>query len=156
MSKPHRKAQRARNKRYVPKPIRTPMLIGAELVLRPLEQIIDRLEIDGTVDVDGRGTPVFQDGDGQWYEAAGAIEGLMWHIEMLAIRHGMDLPLDGMRELVTAFRYLVPVQPSTMAKLRLAMPELRRVLSMADPDEQISLMRQTQIKAELEAQGVGA
>lgn len=48
--------QRARHRaqRRVERPMRTPMLVGADLVLRPLESIIDRLEIDGTVEVDSR------------------------------------------------------------------------------------------------------
>lgn len=148
MSNPHRKARR--NKRYVPKAIRTPMIVGTDLVLRPLEAIVDRLEIDGTVDVDGKGNPVFQAGDGEWYDAAGAIEGVHKHFDMFATRHKLTLPLDCLRELSIAFRYCVPVQQSTMQKLRTALPALRRAMSMADPDEQVDLLRQTQIWAELE------
>lgn len=150
MSKPHRTARR--NKRYVRRPVRTPMIVGTDLVLRPLEAIVDRLEIDGTVDVDGKGNPVFQAGDGEWYDAAGAIEGVMWHMEMWATRHRRELPLDGLRELVIAFRYCVPVQMSTMQKLRTALPLLRRAMGTGNPDEQVDLLRQTQIRAELEAQ----
>jgi len=148
MSKPHRQARRT--KRYTPRPVRTPMLVGTDLVLRPLEAIVDRLEIDGTVDVDGKGNPVFQAGDGDWYDAAGAIEGVMWHFDMMATRHGLTLPLDGLKELVIAFRYCVPVQASTIRKLRAALPVLRKSMSLAAPDEQVDLLRQTQIKAEME------
>ena len=146
--------QRARHRaqRRIERPVRTPMLVGTDLVLRPLESIIDRLEIDGTVDVDQKGTPLFKAGDGQWYDAAGAIEGVMWHLEMLATRHGLTLPLDGLNELVIAFRYEVPVQESTVAKLRMALPVLRRVMATANPDDQIDILQQTRIKAELEAQ----
>jgi hypothetical protein len=148
MSNKYRKQRRA--KRYVPKPVRTPMIVGTDLVLRPLETIIDRLEIDGTIDVDGKGNPVFPTSDGEWYDAAGAIEGVMWHMEMHATRHSLTLPLDGLKELVIAFRFCVPVQNSTMQKLRTAMPVLRRAMSLAKPDDQIDLLRQTQIRAELE------
>lgn len=148
MSKPHRKARRS--KRYTPREIRTPMIVGTDLVLRPLETIVDRLEIDGTVDVDGKGNPVLRASDGEWYDAAGAIEGVMWHMEMHATRHGVTLPLDGLKELVIAFRFCVPVQNSTMQKLRAAMPVLRRAMSLAKPEDQIDLLRQTQIRAQLE------
>lgn len=148
MSNKYRKQRRT--KRYVPKAVRTPMIVGTDLVLRPLEAIIDRLELDGMIDVDGKGNPVFRAGDGEWYDAAGAIEGVMWHMEMHATRHGLTLPLDGLRELVIAFRFCVPVQNSTMQKLRTALPVLRRVMSMAKPDDQVDLLRQTQIRAELE------
>lgn len=148
MSCKYRKQRRA--KRYVPKPIKAPMIVGTDLVLRPLEAIIDRLEIDGTVDVDGKGNPVFRAGDGEWYDAAGAIEGVMWHFGTYSERHGVELPLDALRELVIAFRYCVPVQASTMQKLRAAMPVLRRVMGMADTNEQIDILRVVQIRAELE------
>ena len=153
MSNPHQHARRAkrRNKAYKPRPVRTPMLVGSELVLRPLERIIDRLEIDGTNDVDGRGTPVIQDGNGEWYDAAGGLEGVQWHFEMMATRHGLTLPLDGLRELVIALRYCVPVKASTMAKLRDALPVLRRAMATADKDDQVDLLQQTRIKAEMEA-----
>ncbi|WP_028354788.1 hypothetical protein [Bordetella petrii] len=148
MSNKYRKQRRA--KRYVPRPVRTPMIVGTDLVLRPLEAIVDRLEIDGTVDVDGKGNPVFQAGDGEWYETAGAIEGVMWHFDMMATRHGLTLPLDGLKELIIAFRYCVPVQASTMQKLRAALPVLRKVMGTGNPNEQVDLLRQTQIRAELE------
>ncbi|WP_026641151.1 hypothetical protein [Bordetella petrii] len=152
MSNPFRKTRREkrRNKPYRRRAVHTPMLVATDLVLRPLEAIVDRLEIDGTVDVDGKGNPVFQAGDGNWYDAAGAIEGVMWHFDMMATRHGRTLPLDGLKELVIAFRYCVPVQASTMQKLRAALPVLRKTMSLAAPDEQVDLLRQTQIKAEME------
>src|SRR5690606_8153857 len=126
MSNPFRKARREkrRNKPYRRRAVHTPMLVATDLVLRPLEAIVDRLEIDGTVDVDGKGNPVFQAGDGRWYDAAGAIEGVHQHFDMYATRHDVSLPLEGLQELVIAFRFCVPVQASTMRKLREALPVL--------------------------------
>lgn len=154
MSNPHNRARRAkarRNKPYRPRPVGAPMLAAAELVMRPLERIVDRLEIDGMVDVDGRGVAVFQDGDGHWCDAAEGVEGLRCHFEMMGIRHGLSLPLDGLAELVTAFRYCVPVQLGTMVKLRAALPVLRKAMALGDPADQVDLLQQTRIKAELEA-----
>lgn len=152
MSSPHRRARRAkRQKTYREKPVHAPMLVASALVLGPLEAIVDRLEIDGTVDVDGRGNPIIQDMQtGEWYDAAGGIEGLCWHLDMHCTRHGVSLPLDGLRELHIAFKYCAPVQASTMRKLREALPILRRAMAMADKSDQLDLMRQTMIKAELE------
>lgn len=153
MSNPFRKARREkrRNKPYRQRAVYTPMLVATDLVLRPLESIVDRLEIDGTVDVDGKGNPVFQAGDGRWYDAAGAIEGVMWHFEMFCTRHRRELPLDSLRELHIALKYIKPVMGSTLAKLKKDMPALRRAMAMADSDDQLDLLQQTRIKAELEA-----
>lgn len=151
MSKPHRKARRARQKRYVPRPVRTPMLVGADLVLRPLMQIIDQIELHGTVDTDARGVPQFLASDGRWYDSASAIEGVIWHFEMMATRHSLALPLDGLRELHIALKFLVPVRESTLIKLRSDMPKLQRALALGNPDDQIDLVQQTRIKEALES-----
>lgn len=127
------------------------MLIAADLVLRPVEQIIEQIDRDGTVNVDSRGFPQFQAGDGKWYESAGGIEGVIWHFEMWCTRHGKDLPLQPLRDLHTALKYLVPIQERTMAGLRESMPQLRRALSVADPDDALDILHQTQIKAAMEA-----
>src|SRR5690606_33886464 len=151
MSNPYRKTRREkrRNKPYRQRAKHAPMLVASDLVLRPVEAIIDRLEIDGTVDVDGKGNPIFQAGDGEWYDAAGAIEGVIWHFEMFCTRHGRELPLDSLRELHIALKYIKPVMGSTLAKLKKDMPALRRAMAMANPNDQLNLLRQTQIKAEL-------
>lgn len=151
MSNPFRKARREkrRNKTYRPRAKHAPMLVASDLVLRPLEQIIEQLVRDGTSITDSKGYPVFQAGDGQWYPSDEAIEGVIWHFEMFCTRHGRELPLDGLRELYIALHYIKPVMESTLAKLKDAMPALRRAMAMADPDDQLDLLQQTRIKAEL-------
>lgn len=147
MSNPHRKARRA--KRYQPKPVRHPMLVGASLVMFPLQQIVNQLDLHGTVDTDSKGVAQFMATDGRWYESAPAIEGVIWHFEMMCTRHGLVLPLDGLRELHIALKYIVPIQNSTMVKLRAALPVLQRAMGLADRQDQIDLLQQTRIRAEL-------
>ena len=150
MSSKHRKSRR--HKFYRPKPVHAPMLVASALVLGPLEAVVDRLEIDGTVDVDGRGNLVIQDPQaGEWYDAAGGIEGLIWHLDMHRTRYGVVLPLDGVRELHIAFKSCAPVQASTIRKRRAAIPVLQRAMALVNKDHQIDLLRQTQMKAAMEA-----
>lgn len=137
-----------RNKRYVPKPVRPPMLIGAELAMRPLEQIIEQIARDGTINTED-GVPVFLTSDG-WYQSAEAIEGMIWHLEMYCARHGRALPLDPLRSLHAALVEMEPIGQGLLADLITSMPALRRAMSLADPEDQLDLLRQTQIKAELE------
>lgn len=141
-------SQKPRRK-YRPKDVRTPMLVGTDLVLRPLERIIEQIERDGTVNASRRGVPIFQQ-DGKWYETAAAIEGVIWHFETFAARHQIDLPLDALRELHTALKYLVPVFERTLTGVKAALPVLRRAMSLADPDEQIDILMGAQIRAEQE------
>ncbi|KAG0752367.1 hypothetical protein G6F22_021897 [Rhizopus arrhizus] len=71
-------ARKPRRKQYRPRAVRAPMLVATDLVLRPLEAIIDQINRDGTVHTDAKGIPQFRAGDGKWYESAGAIEGVIW------------------------------------------------------------------------------
>lgn len=132
------------------RPVHAPMVVGAELVMRPLEQIIEQIATHGTVDVDERGHPQFMAADGHWYESAGAIEGVVWHFEMLETRRQVALPLEGLRDLHIALKYLVPIRETTMAKLAHEIPVLRAALAQGDPEEQLDILQQTRIKAEFE------
>lgn len=146
--------RRARPARRAMRPKASPMRVGAEIVMRPLEQLFDELERTGSVSVIARGFPQFLACDGHWYEAAPAIEGLIWHFEMWSTRHGKELPLQLLRDLHVALHYLVPIQKQTVDALRDALPALRRVMALGQPDDQIDLLQQTRIKAPMEGSRV--
>lgn len=132
------------------RPEASPMIVGAEIVMRPLEQLFDELDRTGTVSVNARGFPEFLACDGYWYEAAPAIEGLIWHFEMWETRHGKALPLQPLRDLHVALHYIVPVQERTVEALRQTLPILRRVMAMGQPEDQGDLLLQTRIKSLME------
>lgn len=137
-------------KKYRPKDIRAPMLIGASLVVSPIEAIFDQINTDGTVNVDKFGTPQFLATDGIWYATAPALEGLVYHLEMLSARRNIELPIEPVRQLRIAMEYSVPVTDTLLDKLKQALPVIRHTLSFADPDEQIDILRSAQIKYEFE------
>lgn len=143
------KSQKPR-KAYKPRTIRAHMLIGASLVVSPIEAIFEQINTDGTVNVDKRGTPQFRATDGLWYETAPALEGLVYHLEMLCARRKIELPIKPIKELQIAMEYSVPVSGLLMQKLKAALPVIRQTLSFADPDEQIDILRSAQIKFEME------
>lgn len=142
-----RRGSRARRER---RPLLMPMLIGADRALRPIEQIIEQIERGGRFSANAHGQAQFQTPDGNWHDAAPAIEGLIWHFEMWCIRHGRDLPLQPLRDLHTALHYMVPVHESTLEGLCTTMPALRRVMALADREDQTDLMQQALIKGAME------
>ncbi len=137
-------------KPYKPRAVRTPMIVGTDLVLRPLERIIEQICIDGTTNVSRRGTPVFQNGSSEWFDSAEAIDGVILFCEMYAHRVQITMPLDAIRELSKAFRYCMPIFERTINGVNVAMPVLRRIISAADPEVVLDILRQTQIKIELD------
>ncbi|MBD9433214.1 hypothetical protein IB257_25025 [Achromobacter sp. ACM03] len=138
----------ARQRRLPPR--LTPLLIGAHMLLSPIEQVIVQIECGGQLQVNADGQPQIHTADGQWHEAAPAIQGLIWHFEMWCIRHGRDLPLQPLRDLHTALLYLVPVHESTLEGLHVTLPALRRVMALADREDQTDLMQQALIKGAME------
>lgn len=61
-------------------------------VFFPIERILGRLEIDGTVEVAGRQIVFKEDMKGGWYDAVAALRGVIQFHELAANRHG--LPVD--------------------------------------------------------------
>ncbi|AHC47988.1 hypothetical protein AX27061_3528 [Achromobacter xylosoxidans NBRC 15126 = ATCC 27061] len=151
-----RQARRAEGRRpragRMARPMAAPMIMGSEIVMRPLEQLFDELDRTGKVSVNAKGYPTFVACDGHKYEAAPAIEGLIWHFEMWSIRHAKELPLQPLRDLYIALHYLVPIQERTIEGLRHALPILRRVIALGQRDDQGDLFHQTRIKIAMEAQ----
>jgi len=148
MSKPRKR----RVKAYVRRAVRTPMIVGAQLVIGPLEAIIDQIARDGTVNADAKGVPIFQDGDGTWYETAPALEGVIWHLEMHATRHKLALPIQPLRELYVCLDYVSPISASLLARLQKALPILQRAIATGKPDDQVDLYQQARIKEAFELQ----
>lgn len=149
-----RRAQRTDGRRSArragQRPRMIPMLIGSQLLLQPVEHIVDQIERHGRVPANTDGQPQFQAADGHWEEAAPAIQELIWHFEMWCIRHRCDLPLQPLRDLHTALHFLVPVHDTTLEALRLTLPVLRRVLAFGERADQGDLMQQALIKGAME------
>lgn len=142
-----RKAARHKPARevYVP----APMLIKTQIVFAPLESVLDEIERTGTVDVAG-GAPVFQPpGESAWYALAPAIVGVANLFDMWAARHGKTLDVSALTRLAKKLEYAMPIAQSDIDDTRATMNVLRRV--PMGHQEAVSLVQQTQIKAELEA-----
>ncbi|WP_343499691.1 hypothetical protein [Achromobacter denitrificans] len=143
-----------RNKRYVPRVARLPMLIKTQQTLAPLESIIDQIERDGTVTVDARGLPIFHCvADGEWYASAPAIAGMADFFDMWATRHGSPFKAAALRQLANRLEASMPIDGPLMAALGAEIPALRRIGAGLTQDDASDLLRQTQIQAELDAAG---
>lgn len=143
---------RVRATRRPERQARLPMLIKTQQTLAPLEAIIDQIQRDGTVTVDARGVPIFHCvADGEWYASAPAILGMADFFDMWATRHGSQFKATALRQLAKRLEVGMPVDAPLLAALHAEIPALRRIgagLTQADASD---LLRQTQIKAELEA-----
>lgn len=142
-----------RHKAYRPCPDRPlPMLFKMQYVLGPLESIIDGIERTGTVDTEAGGTPIFQPyGEKTWCASVPAIIGIVDFFDMWATRHNHPLNLEGLRQLAKRLEYAMPLTQANIDAARAVMTVLRRIAPRLDHDDAQDLLRQTQIKDELEA-----
>lgn len=136
-------------KPYKQKIVRTPMIVGASLVISPLESIVNQISNDGTVDI-RHGVPHFMATDGLYYPTVPAIEGVIYHFEIIEMRHGISLPLEPLRQFKIALEYCVPITESLLEKLKHSLTVLRITLSYGDADEQLDIFRTAQVKFEME------
>lgn len=145
-------ARKPRRKQYRPRPARLPMLIKTQQTLAPLEAIIDQIQRDGTVTIDARGVPIFYCvADGEWYASAPAISGMADFFDMWATRHGSPFEATALRQLANRLDVGMPIDAPLMAALNREIPNLRRIGASLDQADASDLLRQTQIKAEMEA-----
>lgn len=135
-----------------PRPEHIPMLVKAQYTLEPLETLLDQIERCGTVDT-AQGEAIFPNhADGVWYPAVGAVAGMADFFEMWATRHGKPLNVSALRQLAARLDSGMPLDQPLVDRLHALFPVLRRVSATLHPDDAEDLLRQTQIKAEMEAQ----
>ncbi|QKQ46789.1 hypothetical protein [Achromobacter denitrificans] len=143
---------RVRATRRPERPARLPMLIKTQQTLAPLEAIIDQIQREGTVTIDTRGVPVFYCvADGEWYASAPAIAGMADFFDMWAVRHGRAFKATALRQLANRLEASMPIDAPLMAALHAEIPNLRRIGASLDQADASDLLRQTQIRAELDA-----
>lgn len=144
------KKPKKRNKPYVPKGRRLPMIIAARVIMSQIESILLQLEQEGTMTVSQRGTLVCKDmSDGKWFEAYPAMVELMDYFGMYETRHGVKLPLDAFREFTRGLPYNMPVTESLHERMKRDLVLIQRTMSHADPEDAHDLYVQTKIKIEL-------
>ncbi|MGT2507885.1 hypothetical protein [Cupriavidus basilensis] len=127
-----------------------------EAVFGPLERILDAIDRDGCVTATKDGVPVFQDcNDGDWYEMAPAIEGVVAAYEIHAKRQARELPLQPLKRLVMMLRYAMPLQQSDVDAARASIATLRHESMEMRADYARDLVRTTQVRIELDKQEAG-
>lgn len=140
-----------RNKRYVKRPTVIPMLVKSQNATGPLEDWLRQIEIHETVDSVQGEAILRSHGDGFAYPAAGAVDGVADFFEMWATRHGKTLDASALRQVAVRLANGAPIDHPLMERVKALLPTLRRIGALMNRDDAEDLIRQTQIKAELEA-----
>lgn len=139
-----------RNKPYRPRAKHAPLIVGAQMVFAPVLAIVEQLDRDGTLTTTASGVPIFQAGDGKWYETATALDGVIEHAEMWAARHGRAVPVESLKQFVRFVRFSMNIPATLMEQLRTDLPALQGIIARGNPNDMVDLLRQVQIKVQFE------
>ena len=153
----------ARAAKIAARPIRKPKINPDAVPLRavpwrvrevflPLENILDRIKHDGTVEA-ARGVPVVREESG-WYEIAPAIEGVVDFHRLAAEHRGIALDVGPLSRLATSLRVDKPITEGEIGAARACIDRLRQfALRWLTVGEAKSILTTVQISAELESRG---
>lgn len=127
-----------------------PMIVKADYVLFPLEDILTRIELHGELDATGDGTYVFRAMDGGLYGLSGAVAGVAEFFDQWAIRHRSPLDLTPLYELADILARQEAIDGTTLDQVKELMPRLRAVCGRLSQAEASDLLLNSRI---LEAMG---
>jgi hypothetical protein len=126
----------------------TPWKVDA--VWAPLERMLARLEIDGTVDT-AMGKPVLHDDANRgWYEIAPAIEGIAQFHEIAATRHGWQIDLRPLHKLAAKLRHGSPVFAADIAAVRACADRCKRHAMQMTGREAEDVLQTVRISIQME------
>lgn len=122
-----------------------------DLVFRPMLNIIDQLIQEKTVDRVPDGTAVFRDTkDGGLYETRSAISGVIDAYEIHERRHGRDLNMGPLRQLINRMHYDMPLVMSDIRTARAALERMRMETMQMTADYADQMLRDFKIKEGIE------
>lgn len=143
--------RQARERIAMLRPRRFPMIVKADTVLRPLEDIIEQIERHDTMDVSRSGMPIFRiPGERGWYATAPAIRGVVEAFDLWAKRHGQPTITQPLHALVTCMECAMPIQRSNLDAVRALLPKLRAISARFGHEEAADIIRVTQIREAME------
>lgn len=119
-------------------------------VFAPVERILHRIEMDGTVDA-AQGKPVFyEDGNGGWYEVVAALRGIIQFHEVAAERLGMTADVAGFTRLANKLDLGSPLFDNDLVQARKCIDACRQQALRLTIAEAKDILTTVRISAALE------
>lgn len=120
-------------------------------VFAPIERVLGRIDIDGTIDVATGGRAVFrEDMKGGWYEVVPALRGVVDFHELAADKHGLRLDLGPLTKLANKLELGSPLFDGDVAAARACITQCKREAARLTVDQADSILRTVQISVAME------
>lgn len=158
MAKPSRPAKRRNlsrhGSRHDPLLLTQPWRVMA--VFAPVEQVIARIERDGTIDAAG-GMAVFkEDNTGGWYDLIAALNGVIEFHELAASRYGYRAQTAGLAKLASKLHHGAPVFDSDLAAAKQSIVSCKQQAMRLRVSQAVDLVDTVRISMEFDRLGVTA
>lgn len=141
------KKTKKRNKPYVPREAKVPMLVITCANLWPLDSIVRQINTDGTINVSAKGVPVCKDiRTGKYFDVIPVLAELISFLEMYEIRHALKMPIEPIREFSRFLEYGMPISETMASKMKIACETMQRRFSFSEQNDAKDLLTQVHIK----------
>lgn len=141
-------------KAYRPKPVGSIRLAARpwkiDAVFAPIERLLARMEIDGTID-DAQGRAIFKE-DGGWYEVVPALRGVIEFHELATQRYGLPADTAALRRLANKLEVNSPLFEQDIAAARRDIDSCKRQAAQLTEDQAQSLLNTTRLAIALDEQ----
>ena len=119
-------------------------------VFFPIERILSRLEIDGTVEVAGRQVVFKEDMKGGWYDAVAALRGVIQFHELAASRHNLPVDVSAMVRFANKLESGSPIFESDLEAMKTCINACKQQAMKLRVSEATSIVDTISISAELD------
>lgn len=119
-------------------------------VFFPIEHILSRLEIDGTVEVAGRQVVFKEDMKGGWYDAVAALRGVIQFHELAASRHNLPVDVSAMVRFANKLESGSPIFEPDLEAMKTCIDACKRQAMKLRVSEATSIVDTIRISAEID------
>ena len=119
-------------------------------VFGPIERILHRLEMDGTVETAGRHVVFKDDGKGGWYDAIAAMRGVVEFHEIVALRLKKEIDLQPMVKFCNRLDAGMPLFEEDVTAVFRCISQCKAIVMNLRVSEAIDIIDTVRISAELD------
>ena len=119
-------------------------------VFFPLERVLSRLEIDGTVETAGRQVVFNEDSKNGWYDLVAALRGVIRFHELAANRHSLPIDLSAMVRFANKLEAGSPIFEADLEAMKTCITSCKQQAMKLRVSEATSIVDTVRISAELD------
>lgn len=122
-------------------------------VFAPIEQILSRLEADGTIEVSGRQVVFKEDSKGGYYDAPAALRGVAQFHDIAAERYGIPADTDALWKFAAKLDAGMPLFETDIAAVRSSIASCKQQAMRLRVSQAESVLRTVQISEQMDKIG---